>query len=90
MASVRIRKGDTWYDMSAHALITILEEEGIVRDMIIPYVKLVSIEYLDKVTNKIVDVRDIYLHDAVFAKPTMCAPNYQITKDIIRKRGGGK
>ena len=88
MASERIRKGDTWYDMRSHALVTVLEEEGIMGVMAFPYVKLVKIEFLDRETNDVYDVREMYWHDVEFARPTMCGPSYQITQDVIKSKKG--
>lgn len=88
MIAVKIRKGETWYDMRSHALVTVLAEEGTVGDTTIPYVKLVKIEYMDRVTNKVIDMREVYLHDAEFARQTMCAPYYQITQDVIKSKRG--
>jgi hypothetical protein len=88
MVAARIRKGETWYDMRSHALVTVLAEEGTIGDMTIPYVKLVKIEYLDRETNEICEVYELYLHDAEFARPTMCGPSYQITQDVIKSAKG--
>ena len=88
MAAGRIRKGDTWYDMRSHALVTVLEEEGIMGVMAFPYVKLVKIEYMNRATNDVYDVIEMYLHDAEFARPTMCGPSYQITQDVIKSVKG--
>lgn len=88
MAVVKIRLNDTWYDMRSHALVTVLSEEGITGGFRIPYVKLVKIEYMDRVTNEVYDVRELYLHDADFARPTMCGPSYQITQDVIKSKKG--
>ena len=88
MGLEKIRKGDTWYDMRSHALVTVLAEESTVGDIQIPYVKLVKIEYMNRVTNDVCDVLEMYVHDAEFARPTMCGPSYQITQDVIKSVKG--
>lgn len=88
MAAAKIRIGETWYDMRSHALVTVLAEEGVTGGFRIPCVKLVKIEYLNRVTNDVYDVRELYLHDAEFARPTMCGPSYQITQDVIKSVKG--
>lgn len=88
MAAVKIRKGETWYDMRSHALVTVLAEGGIVGDITFPYLKLVKIEYMDRVTNEVQNVYNVYWLDAEFARPTMCGPSYQITQDVIKSKKG--
>lgn len=90
MVGAMIRKGDIWYDMRSHALVTVLSEHSSVGDHEIPYVKLVKIEYMDRETNEVYDVCEMYVLDAEFTRETMCAPFYQITHDVInskRERG---
>ena len=88
MAAVKIRKGETWYDMRSHALVTVLAEECTVGDNTIPYAKLVKIEYMNRATNEVYGVHEVYWLDAEFARPTMCGPSYQITQDVIKSVKG--
>lgn len=84
MVAVKIRKGDVWYDMRSHALVTVLAEHSSVGDLEIPYVKLVKIEYLDRETNDVYEVRKMYVLDAEFTRETMCGPHHQITQEVIK------
>lgn len=88
MVAAKIRKGDIWYDMRSHALVTVLEDHSSVGDHEIPYVKLVRIEYMDRETNDVYDVREMYVLDAEFTRETMCGPSYQITQEVIKLKKG--